>query len=122
MKRVLVVEDNENNMYLMRFILQKSGHMVLEARDGQHGVEMAIKEKPDLILMDMQLPVMDGYDATKNIRAEKNCEHIPIIAITSYAMVGDREKTIVAGCTAYIEKPINPETFLQEIETYLYNK
>jgi len=118
MKRVLVVEDNETNMYLMRFILEKAGHQVIEAWDGAAGVELAKNEKPDLILMDMQLPVMDGYQATKKIRTSEAGREIPIVAITSYAMVGDREKTLNAGCTAYIEKPINPETFLGELNKY----
>lgn len=119
MKKILVVEDNAANMYLMRFILQKSGYHVIEARDGVAGVDAAKKEKPDLILMDMQLPVQDGYTSTKKIRSFKEGGDVPIVAITSYAMVGDREKTLNAGCTAYLEKPINPETFLIEIEKYL---
>jgi len=119
MKKVLVVEDNETNMYLMRFILQKAGYEIIEAWDGAAGVESAEKENPDLILMDMQLPVLDGYGAVKKIRAAYSGKDVPIIAITSYAMVGDREKTLNAGCTAYIEKPINPETFLDEINKYL---
>jgi CheY-like chemotaxis protein len=119
MKKILVVEDNKTNMYLMRFILQKAGYQVIEAWDGIEGVETARKEKPDLILMDMQLPRQDGYTATKEIRNFEEGGDIPIIAITSYAMVGDREKTLNAGCTAYLEKPINPETFLDEINKYL---
>lgn len=119
MKKVLVIEDNEKNLYLMKFMLEKMGHRVIEARDGAAGVEMAAKEKPDLILMDIQLPVMDGYEATKKIRAIDEIKDIPIIAITSYAMVGDKEKTLAAGCTAYIEKPIDPETFMEELKRYL---
>ncbi len=119
MKKILVVEDNETNMYLIRFILENAGHRVIEACDGASGVETVKKEKPDLILMDMQLPVMDGYQATKKIRELKEGKNTPIVAITSYAMVGDREKTLNAGCTAYLEKPINPETFLQELNKYL---
>lgn len=119
MKRVLVVEDNETNLYLIRFILQKKGCQIFEARDGAEGIKIAIAEKPDLILMDMQLPVIDGYNATKRIRETKEIKDIPVIAITSYAMVGDKEKTLAAGCTAYIEKPIEPESFIKEIEKYL---
>ncbi|HES59760.1 MAG: response regulator [Calditrichaceae bacterium] len=119
MKKILVVEDNTANMYLMRFILQKAGYQVIEAWDGVEGVQKAREEKPDLILMDMQLPLQDGYTSTKEIRAFKEGGDVPIIAITSYAMVGDREKTLNAGCTAYLEKPINPETFLDEINKYL---
>lgn len=119
MKKILVVEDNTTNMYLMRFILKKAGYQVIEAWDGIEGVETARKEKPDLILMDMQLPLQDGYSATKEIRTFTSGGDVPIIAITSYAMVGDREKTLNAGCTAYLEKPINPETFLDEINKYI---
>lgn len=119
MKRILVVEDNETNLYLIRFMLEKSGYEVIEARGGAVGVELASKEKPDLILMDVQLPDMDGLEATKRIRASEADGEIPIIALTSYAMVGDREKALAAGCTGYIEKPINPDTFMAEIEKYL---
>ena len=119
MKRILVVEDNEANLYLIRFMLEKSGYEVIEAREGAVGVELAGKEKPDLILMDVQLPDIDGLEATKRIRASEADGEVPIIALTSYAMVGDREKSLAAGCTGYIEKPINPETFITEIEKYL---
>ena len=119
MKRILVVEDNETNMYLIRFILEKSGYEVIEAKDGASGVELAIKEKPDLIIMDLQLPDIDGLEATKRIRASKADGKIPIIALTSYAMASDREKALAVGCTGYISKPINPETFMAEIEKYL---
>ena len=119
MKKILVIEDNEINVYLMRTILQKLGHQVIEAQDGLTGVELTIAERPDLILMDIQLPGLDGYGATKKIRAIEETKDIPIIAITSYAMVGDREKILAAGCTAYIEKPIEPESFIEELNKYL---
>ncbi len=119
MKRVLVIEDNEINLYLMRTILQKLGHQVIEAHDGFSGVELAIAERPDLILMDIQLPELDGYEATRKIRAIEETKNIPIIAITSYAMVGDREKILAVGCTAYIEKPIEPESFIEELNKYV---
>ena len=119
MKRVLVIEDNETNMYLIKFMLEKNGYEVIEAREGAVGVELAIKEKPDLIIMDLQLPDIDGLEATKRIRASESDGEIPIIALTSFAMAGDREKALAAGCTGYIEKPINPETFIAEIEKYL---
>jgi len=119
MKRILVVEDNETNLYLIRFMLEKSGYEVIEAREGAAGVELAIKEKPDLIIMDIQLPGIDGLEATKRIRASEADGDIPIIALTSFAMAGDRERALAAGCTGYIEKPINPETFIAEIEKYL---
>ncbi len=119
MKRILVIEDNENNLYLVRFILEKNGCEVIEARDGISGIELVIKEKPDLVLMDIQLPDIDGLEATKRIRVSEVGDKIPIIALTSYAMVGDREKALAAGCTGYMEKPINPESFMAEIEKYL---
>ncbi len=119
MKKILVVEDNETNMYLINFILEKNGYGVIQARTGEEGVESAIQEKPDLILMDIQLPGIDGLEATRRIRKSKADANIPIIALTSYAMAGDRERVLKAGCTGYIEKPINPETFIAEIKKYL---
>jgi len=119
MKKVLVVEDNESNRYMMKYILEAHGYQVIEAVNGVEGVNLAAAEKPDLILMDIQLPELDGYDATIQIKANDKINNIPIIAITSYAMVGDREKTLKAGCNGYIEKSINPETFLAEIKQYL---
>jgi len=119
MKRILIVEDNESNLYLTRFILEKNGYQVIEAREGIQGVELAIKEKPDLILMDIQLPDINGLEAVRKIRASKIDRNIPIVALSSYAMVGDREKALAAGCTGYIEKPINPDIFMAEIEKFL---
>jgi CheY-like chemotaxis protein len=118
MKRILVVEDNETNMYLIGFILRKNGYEVIEARTGEEGVELAIKDKPDLVIMDIQLPGIDGLEATRRIRESEADEDVHIIALTSYAMTGDREKSLAAGCTGYIEKPINPDTFIGEIEKY----
>ena len=119
MKRILVIEDNETNLYLIRFMLEKKGYEVVEAREGTAGVGLAIKEKPDLIIMDIQLPDIDGLEATRRIRAGEADGGIPIVALTSYAMTGDRERALAAGCTGYIEKPINPETFITQIEKYL---
>ncbi len=119
MKKILVVEDNETNMYLCCRILKSSGYEVIEARSGEEGVELAIKEKPDLLIMDVQLPGIDGLETTKRIRESKADSKVPIIALTSYAMAGDRKKALKAGCTGYIEKPINPETFISEIRKFL---
>jgi two-component system, cell cycle response regulator DivK len=119
MKTVLVVEDNDNNLYLMRYILSQLGHRVLEARDGAAGVAAARANHPDLILMDIQLPVLDGHAATQLIREDPTLSDVPIIAVTSYAMVGDREKAMAAGCTAYVEKPINPASFVNLLKSYL---
>ena len=122
MKKILVVEDNKINMYLNCRILRSSGYEVIEARSGEEGVELAIKEKPDLIIMDIQLPGIDGLETTKRIRESEANGEIPIIALTSYAMAGDRKKALKAGCTGYIEKPINPETFISEIKKFLEAK
>ena len=119
MKKILVVEDDEKNMYLIRFILQDKGFEVIEARDGAAGVELAVKEKPDLIIMDIQLPVLDGYEATKRIKANKETKDIPVIALTSYAMPGDREKSLDAGCDSYITKPIKRKSLMAEVEKLL---
>ncbi len=117
MKRIMVVEDNEDNMYLIGFIIKKRGYHVIEAINGQKGVELAAGEKPDLILMDIQLPDFDGLETTRRIR--KLDSEVPIIALTSYAMAGDKQKALQAGCNGYIEKPINPDTIMDEIEKYL---
>jgi len=118
-KRILVVEDNERNMYLITFILEKMGHGVLRAVTGEEGVEAAERERPDLILMDIQLPGIDGLEATKRIRASAAAREIPIVAITSFAMTGDRERLLAAGCNGYIEKPIDPETIMDQISGFL---
>jgi two-component system, cell cycle response regulator DivK len=119
MKKILVVEDNDTNLYLVRFILEKSGYDVIAAKNGSLAVEMAVKERPDLIIMDIQLPDISGLEATKRIRESEADGGIPIIALTSYAMVGDKERALAAGCTGYIEKPIDPETFVGDIEKYM---
>jgi len=117
--RILYIEDNDQNFYLVSFILSAKGYTVVRARDGKEGIERAITDRPDLILLDIQLPVMDGYAVAKKLRGIDGMETIPIVALTSYAMAGDREKALGAGCTGYIEKPINPATFINEVATYL---
>jgi len=119
MKRVLVVDDNEANIHLVRFILEKSGYEVIEARNGIKGVEAAVSEKPDLVLLDIQLPDIDGLEVARRIRASEADGKTPIIALTSYAMTGDRERILTAGCNGYLAKPINVKTFMTEIERYL---
>ncbi len=119
MKRILIVEDNEHNMYLINFILEKNGYETIKALNGEEGITLAMKERPDLIIMDIQLPDINGLEVTRKIRESKVDGTIPIIAITSYAMSGDRDKALEAGCTGYIEKPINPDTIMAEIEKYL---
>ncbi|MCK5436860.1 MAG: response regulator [Desulfobulbaceae bacterium] len=118
MKKILIVEDDETSLYLARFILDKEGYDVIEARDGLEALDKIAKETPALILMDMQLPKLDGYEATRRIKADERLSKIPVIALTAYAMRGDREKTLEAGCSGYIEKPIDPTTFVEEVKKY----
>ncbi|MCX8023408.1 MAG: response regulator [Syntrophorhabdaceae bacterium] len=120
MKKILVIEDNEQNLYLVSFILEKHGYDVIVAMDGQEGINKAFSEKPDLILLDIQLPVIDGHAVARQLRKNVELDNIPIIAVTSYAMAGDREKAIESGCNGYIEKPINPDTFMRQVESYLH--
>ncbi|NLW75204.1 MAG: response regulator [Methanomicrobiales archaeon] len=118
-KKILVIEDNEQNMYLMHFLLESNGYTVIEALNGQVGIQKAIDEHPDVILLDIQLPEMDGYQIAKILRKTPDIDTIPIIAVASYAMAGDREKILAAGATDYIEKPINPATFVDQIKIHL---
>ena len=116
---ILVIEDNEKNAYLVTFILEKCGYRIVHARDGKTGIAMASQIKPDLILLDIQLPIMDGYAVAYELAKDKELSTIPVVAVTSYAMLGDRERILEAGCVGYIEKPINPATFVTEIEQFL---
>ena len=119
MKRILVIEDNEANLYLIRFILEKHGLQVMFAKEGMTGVKHALEEQPDLVIMDVQLPDINGLEATKKIRQDEKGKDLKIVALTSYAMTGDREKALAAGCTGYMEKPIQPDKFMLEINKYL---
>jgi len=119
MAKILIIEDNEQNLYLETFILQKNGHEIIQARHGEQGIALAAQTVPDLILLDIQLPGMDGYTVAEKLRKNPRMAGIPIIAVTSYAMTGDRERILAAGCTSYIEKPINPDTFHLEIIQFL---
>jgi two-component system cell cycle response regulator DivK len=116
---LLIIEDNEQNYYMMRFLLEKNGFTVIGAGTGREGIEKALMYKPQAILLDIQLPEMDGYAVAAEIRKHAEISEIPIIAVTSYAMVGDRERILKSGATGYIEKPINPETFIGQIRGYL---
>lgn len=113
---VQLIEDNEQNRYLLSFLLTVRGHQVSSAVDGPSGIQMAREIKPDLVLLDIQLPGMHGYDVARGLRQCEELAHTPIIAVTSYAMPGDREKALEAGCDSYIEKPIDPENFVQDVE------
>lgn len=118
-KKILVVEDNEQNMYLMSFLLKSFNYEVIEARCGREGISAAQEIKPDAILLDIQLPQISGYEVAEEIRKDASLKHIPIIVVTSYAMPGDKEKVLASGATGYIEKPINPETFVSQLREYL---
>jgi two-component system cell cycle response regulator DivK len=119
MKRILVVEDTEDNRQIMRDLFTNAGFDLIEAVTGEEGVRMAEAERPDLILMDIQLPVMDGYEATRRIKANPALKHIPIIAVTSYALSGDEEKTRAAGCDGYVSKPFSPRLLLAKVREHL---
>jgi CheY-like chemotaxis protein len=119
MIRVLYIEDNEQNFYLVNFILKTKGYEIIRARDGHEGVDLADEVNADIILLDIQLPGMDGYAVARALRAKPDLKTIPIVALTSYAMSGDREKAFEAGCSGYIEKPINPSIFAEQIDHYL---
>jgi two-component system cell cycle response regulator DivK len=115
-RRVLVIEDNEQNRYLATFLLERSGYVVSAEADGVRGIEAARTIRPSVIVLDIQLPTMDGYAVARELRADASLRDVPIIAVTSYAMPGDREAALAAGCTGYIEKPIDPETFVGDVE------
>ncbi len=116
---LLIIEDNEQNFYMMRFLLEKNGFRVIGATNGREGIEKALRHKPQAILLDIQLPEMDGYAVAAELKEHGELEDVPIVAVTSYAMMGDRERILAAGATGYIEKPIDPETFVAEISSYL---
>ena len=118
-KRILVVEDHEDNRRILRDLLTSAGFELIEAVTGEEGVALAETQRPDLILMDIQLPGLDGYEATRRIKANPALRHIPIIAVTSYALSGDDVKAFEAGCDAYVTKPFSPRELLAKIREYL---
>ena len=118
-KSILVIEDNELNMKLVRSLLQLGQHHIFEARDAESGIQVAREHTPDLILMDIQLPGMDGLHATRIIREDPQLTGVPVVALTSYAMQGDEQKATEAGCTGYISKPIDTRKFLDILAGYL---
>lgn len=119
---ILLIEDNEQNRYLTTFLLERQGYQVHQAETGLEGLALAARLRPDLILLDIQLPGMDGHAVARAIKSDPQLRAIPIIAVTSYAMVGDREKCFAAGAEGYIEKPINPESFVGEVESFLQGR
>lgn len=118
-KTVLLVEDNEDNLVVYRTILEHVGYHVLEARDGEEGVECARRERPDLILMDISIPKLDGWEATQRLKADDATRSIPIVALTAHALEEDRQKAQQAGCDGYLAKPVEPRRVVQEVERFL---
>jgi len=118
-KRILVVEDHEDNRRILRYLLNSVGYQVIEVVTGEEGVSAAEAQHPDLILMDIQLPGLDGYEATRRIKADPSLRAIPIIAVTSYALSGDDVKAREAGCDAYVTKPFSPRALLAKIREYV---
>jgi two-component system cell cycle response regulator DivK len=116
---ILIVEDDPRNLKLIRDLLQIRGYTTLEATDGKQGVDMARAEMPDLILMDIQMPVMDGFEATRILKADPVTKNITIVALTAFAMQGDREKCMEAGCNDYITKPLDTRAFVTTVKEYL---
>lgn len=121
-KKILLVEDNEVNRRLAGFLLRSQGYQVREATTAAAAFEMVEKERPDLIVMDIQLPEMDGLEITRRLKARPGTADIPVIAVTSFAMKGDREKALAAGCAGYVTKPIDKNTFIQEVAAHVDNK
>jgi len=118
-KRILVVEDHEDNRRILRDLLGNAGYQMMEAETGEAGLDAAAAERPDLILMDIQLPGLDGYEATRRLKADPALRSIPIIVVTSYALSGDDAKARAAGCDAYVTKPFSPRQLLAKIKEYL---
>jgi two-component system, cell cycle response regulator DivK len=118
-KRILVVEDQEDNRQILRDLLTSAGYEMSEAGDGQEALVQVGKTRPDLILMDIQLPIMDGYEATRRIKSDPKTKAIPIVVVTSYALSGDEAKAREAGCDAYVTKPYSPRALLAKIKEFL---
>ena len=118
-KRILLVEDQEDGRRIVRDLLAASDYALIEAKTGEEGLALAEQERPDLILMDIQLPGLDGYEVTRRIKANPTLSHIPIIAVTSYALSGDEQKAYAAGCNDYVAKPFSPRALMAKIREYL---
>jgi two-component system, cell cycle response regulator DivK len=118
-KRILVVDDHEDNRQILRVLLASAGYIMIEAQNGEAALAAALSERPDLILMDIQLPDLDGYEVTRRIKSNPRSHDVPIIAVTSYALSDDERKALAAGCIAYVAKPYSPMQLLAKIKKYL---
>lgn len=118
-QKILIIEDNEQNMYMLTYLLESNNYTVFQSFSGPEGIALAKKTQPDIILLDIQLPEMDGYAVAHELRKNKELSSTPIIAVTSYAMTGDKEKAFEAGATGYIEKPIDPDTFISQMKGFI---
>jgi len=116
---ILLIEDNEQNAYLVSYLLQARGWQIVHALDGPTGLALAGEAIPLMVLLDIQLPGMDGHEVARRLRSNPTLDKVPIVAVTSYAMQGDRERCMAAGCNGYIEKPIDPDTFADQVEHFL---
>ena len=119
MTKILYVEDNEDNIYMLKSRLERRGFSVVVATDGEQAVEMAIAEQPSLVIMDLSLPIVDGWEATRRLKANENTRHIPVVALSAHAMVGDRETALDAGCDDYDTKPVEFPRLLEKINSLL---
>lgn len=117
--RILVIEDNTANLELMTYLLKAFGHFTIAARDGEAGLETALRESLDLIICDIELPKLNGYEVAQQLKQHPTLRHVPLVAVTAYAMVDDRDKVLNAGFDGYISKPIEPELFVGQVEAFL---
>ena len=122
MAKILVIEDNRANLDLMTYLLEAFGYTPLAATNGEQGLEMVRRQLPDLVICDIQMPDLDGYQVAQQLKNHPALRAIPLVAVTAYAMVGDRDKVLEVGFDGYIAKPINPETFVTEVEKFLHPK
>jgi two-component system cell cycle response regulator DivK len=121
-RKILIVEDNEDSRELLAKVLRNKGYMIVEAVDGEEAIEKVVSEKPDLVLLDISIPKLDGYEVAKRLKSREDVKDIPIVAVTAHAMKGDREKVIAAGFEGYISKPVNVRELPDQVRSYLRGK
>jgi two-component system cell cycle response regulator DivK len=121
-RKILIVEDNEDSRELLAKVLRNKGYMIVEAVDGEEAIEKVVSEKPDLVLLDISIPKLDGYEVARRLKGREDVKDIPIVAVTAHAMKGDREKVIAAGFEGYISKPVNVRELPEQVRSYLRGK